>query len=1252
MPPENGPVAAILTAFCACKLLLFILERGHKEVQPGIRQPTPDEGADIVSRLFLWWLLPLFRMGREKPTMTSETLPDIELRLTVAHHLQSSGASDGASELSKSSIFLDILASRGSLLLSGIPPRICYTGFLFAQPFLVQRATDWLSTSLDANTYKVGGGLIAAYLIVYVGLGTTQAFYRQCTARAITAIRADLVSMIHNHSLKLSASSSAQDSASTLMSADVERFVTGSRNMHECWACIIELALGLWLLERQIGVATAAAGGLTIVFIGLTSLVVGAAGKRQNEWLKGMETRIVGTTQALKAMKGIKMTGIACTIRRDIIGLRRAEVRKMRRFRQILMVVLWAMWVPVVMAPIVAFTYYNVSIGPKSGSILTPAMVYQCLTILNLFGNNIATLLESSVNLVTAGASLLRIQAFLLGENTRHDTRVLMSSRNPLPGIDDDETPLFRSPRRLSNNGIRLQRLRQSLTHSPAALRLTRACAGWSTDGPLIVNDANLDVSSPNVVAVVGPTGSGKTTLLQLLLGETQSTEGVVGITTRHIGYCSQTPWLTHASIRDNIIGSEGFMEIWYNTVVHATSLQQDLSLMTLGDSTIVGDAGSTLSGGQKKRIALARAIYSRAPVLILDDPFNGLDGRTESAVIEALLGPEGLLRKNETLVIWATSTLQQARHADRVISLTDSGNIRKRDSLLIASSKANTSWFNDDSGGEDSAVNVDTGALTTMEVVEGIVVGPDSSSNDDSHAPGKNPAAYRYYIGGEVWAVRWADNNVIDPSRLQGFYIGIYFAIGAIQLIAWTFAGLFSQDLQLIDTELPYNLMGTVTQFLVAFGQCGIIIYGSPWSGIAIPVVAIAVFWLQRTYLPTSRQLRLLEIEAKAPLFSNFLETLSGLATIRAMRWTSAYIHKNTLAVTASQKPFYLLFAAQNWLNLVLDLITAGLAVTIMCVGVATRSQANSTLGLALFSAASFGGSAKNVIQHWTQLEISMGAIERVRAFTVNTASERQEHGGLQETSASKARFGEGSITFSNVSARYKPSLPLVIRNISFDIQPGQRYAICGRTGSGKSTLLATLLRLIPVDSGQIAVDGADISRSDPDHVRSRFITLPQDPVLIGGTVRHNMQLYEPHSTEQEMITALEAFGLWDIIIQKGGIDTVMNDELLSHGQRQLFCFARSTLQKGNIVILDEPSSQTDRVTEQKIEMMIRQRFERHTVLCIAHKLSTILSFNTVIVMEAGSIAESGSPHALLEDRTSLLSTLMQSQREQDQQV
>jgi ABC-type multidrug transport system fused ATPase/permease subunit len=428
--------------------------------------------------------------------------------------------------------------------------------------------------------------------------------------------------------------------------------------MNECWACIIEIALALWLLEKQLGVATATTGGLTLVFVGLTGAVVGAAGRRQNAWLKSVEDRIAATTHALKAMKGVKMTGAAPTVRKYLAHLRKTEVVKMRRFRYILLVVLWAMWVPVIMAPIIGFTLYNVVIGPGSGHVLDPALVYRCLTIFALYGNAVAILLQSLLDVVTAGAALLRIQAFLLGDNTRQDKRLLLPSRGGPPDEDvADVLPLIPAPSPLfSDTPVRLQRLSRTLGDTEAALQLTRACAGWTADAPLIIRDANLEVSAPTVVAVVGPTGSGKTTLLQLLLGETHATSGSVAISTRRIGYCSQTPWLTHDTIKNNIVGSEPFDEEWYNTVIRATALEQDISTMATGDSTSVGNAGSGLSGGQKKRIALARAIYSRAPVLILDDPFNGLDGRTETAVLAALLSPRGLLRRHETLVIWATS--------------------------------------------------------------------------------------------------------------------------------------------------------------------------------------------------------------------------------------------------------------------------------------------------------------------------------------------------------------------------------------------------------------------------------------------------------------------------------------------------------------------------------------------------------------------------------------------------------------------
>jgi len=170
--PDNKEVAAVWTAFVVGKLALLMMEFQSKVVRPGIREPTPDELANILSQLFLWWLLPLFKLGIKSKALTSEMLPDIEPELTRpgAHDQKQETHSRVPKDLKRQSIFHHLFAVRGWLLIRPILPRLLYTGFMYAQPFLVQRATDYMSEPTDENTYKIGGGLIGAYLIVYTGI--------------------------------------------------------------------------------------------------------------------------------------------------------------------------------------------------------------------------------------------------------------------------------------------------------------------------------------------------------------------------------------------------------------------------------------------------------------------------------------------------------------------------------------------------------------------------------------------------------------------------------------------------------------------------------------------------------------------------------------------------------------------------------------------------------------------------------------------------------------------------------------------------------------------------------------------------------------------------------------------------------------------------------------------------------------------------------------------------------------------------
>lgn len=178
-----------------------------------------------------------------------------------------------------------------------------------------------------------------------------------------------------------------------------------------------------------------------------------------------------------------------------------------------------------------------------------------------------------------------------------------------------------------------------------------------------------------------------------------------------------------------------------------------------------------------------------------------------------------------------------------------------------------------------------------------------------------------------------------------------------------------FSQDLQLIDNDLPTALDQTVFYILSSLGAAVLVFIGSGYVAVAIPGCILILYLIQNYYLRTSRQLRLLDIEAKAPLFSQFLETLSGLACIRAYGWTENYLERNTELLNHSQKPYYLLWCIQRWLTLVLDLFVAGVAV--LLVAISTNSGHSEFLGTSLFNVVNFSMTLQFLVAEWVSKQI-----------------------------------------------------------------------------------------------------------------------------------------------------------------------------------------------------------------------------------------------------------------------------------------
>jgi ATP-binding cassette, subfamily C (CFTR/MRP), member 1 len=170
---------------------------------------------------------------------------------------------------------------------------------------------------------------------------------------------------------------------------------------------------------------------------------------------------------------------------------------------------------------------------------------------------------------------------------------------------------------------------------------------------------------------IVGKVGSGKSLLLQALIGEMRLETGTSDLPKAGVAFCAQSSWLRNATIRENILGETTFDVEWYSKVTWACALDQDFRELNRGDFTSVGSKGISLSGGQKNRIALARALYARKPTLVIDDILSGLDKTTEMLVFQRVFGRNGLLQKSKFTTILATHSVHWASEADEIVVLS-----------------------------------------------------------------------------------------------------------------------------------------------------------------------------------------------------------------------------------------------------------------------------------------------------------------------------------------------------------------------------------------------------------------------------------------------------------------------------------------------------------------------------------------------------------------------------------------------------
>ncbi|XP_022081606.1 ATP-binding cassette sub-family C member 9-like [Acanthaster planci] len=440
-----------------------------------------------------------------------------------------------------------------------------------------------------------------------------------------------------------------------------------------------------------------------------------------------------------------------------------------------------------------------------------------------------------------------------------------------------------------------------------------------------------------------------------------------------------------------------------------------------------------------------------------------------------------------------------------------------------------------------------------------------------------------------------------------------------------------FSSDTKLIDSRLTQTMITLLGSSLRVLSAVIVNTIVMPLFLVFFLPVTVVYLILQWYFLASSRELQRLDSISRSPVFALFSETLSGLTTIRAYRAGRRFYGNLLERIDTNLTAFLYLQVANRWLALRLDAIGTFmvlLAGLLSLIGALTMDLDPSLVGLAVTYSLQVSSYLNYLVRGVADTEMQMNGVERVKHFTC-VANEKYEGSEPSPDWPQKGR-----IELQHVSVRYAEDWDPVLHDVTVEFKAGEKVGICGRTGAGKSSLSLALLRAVDIFDGSILIDGVDIKSVPLKTLRSKVSIIPQDPVLFTGSIRTNLDPHGRHS-EAELWDALEVSQLRGMVCQLGeGLDSVVTEggENFSVGQRQLFCLARAFLRKSRILIMDEATASVDMETDKLLQQVVLSSFADRTVLTIAHRISSIINSDSILVLDHGRTAEYGTPSSLLE--------------------
>ncbi|KAG2230070.1 hypothetical protein INT48_005398 [Thamnidium elegans] len=633
----------------ALTIFIFVLENVPKPKSQYImlddedEMDCPEEKTNIFGRLTFSWMTPLMQLGYRTPLVMDDlwNLKREDEAEVVSERFQKKWEAEMKKD--NPSLFRALVLTLGGPFLFAATLKAVQDILQFTQPLLLKELMEWVASYLtDEPEPGYRGIFISVAMFVTAVLQTMflHQYFQLCFTTGMK-LRAALVTSIYKKTLLLSNASRQQSTVGEIvnrMSVDAQRLMDLCTYFHIGWSGPFQISIALFLLWKTMGPSIWAGVGILILAIPINMLIAKTMRSYQKIQMSNKDQRIKLMNEILNGIRVIKLYAWETPFMEKISFIRNDLELVMLKKIGLLSAAQSFTWtsIPFFVSIITFSVYVTISSTP-----LTSQIAFVAISLFSLLQFPMAIFPNVITSIIEASVSLYRIEAYLISEEI-------------------DTTSIVR------------QDFRKLPNWNPAVplLEIKSANFKWDKSQPQNdLTDINLAIRKGTLTAVVGRVGSGKSSLVSAILGDNFKVSGSVTLR-GNIAYVPQQPWIMNATVRDNITFGLRWDPVFYEQVIEACSLKQDIKILTNGDLTEIGERGINLSGGQKARVSLARALYARADIYLLDDPLSAVDAHVGRHLFDHVLGPRGLLKNKARLLV--THAIMYLSKVDQVVMMRE----------------------------------------------------------------------------------------------------------------------------------------------------------------------------------------------------------------------------------------------------------------------------------------------------------------------------------------------------------------------------------------------------------------------------------------------------------------------------------------------------------------------------------------------------------------------------------------------------